>query len=518
MASEVFLSAFLALSKFTYNNTVNGPGCFAMFGCYPIEPPWVSERRPIALYPKSPEEIGVRFVFFNAQHRQYPKEQNRYSNYIDVPDLVDATNINPDKMIYFITHGFLEKGATKWIEKMMNRLLDREPESTVIVIDWGPGSDPPYNQACANIRLVGTITAHVIIEIAQQVGLKNLDNVHMIGHSLGSHLSGYTGYTLRKEYNVTLGRITGLDPAELAFADTDEMVRLDPSDAKFVDVVHSDATPFVSNIGLGLYAPIGHVDFYPNGGFNQPNCPVTFWKEQNRFVSSVFQYFSCSHSRSYMYFTESITTPLQVVSCGSYESYNAGECFDCSASNALCVEFGLNSLASYRELISQNKLIPRQNTPIQFFFKTNSYDPFLMPNVKITIKIADTRQSRQYGAEIGKIFLYISGLDEAEPKRIDFNEEPRLFEPGLNYSSVIAVHSNIKPASVKIGWKYETNLLNPLTWRLLSAPRVFIKQVQLQFLTHQTTLQMCPSTGTGISTNELGLFTENNCKQKPDRG
>lgn len=39
--------------------------------------------------------------------------------------------------------------------------------------------------------------------------------------------------------------LTGLDPAEPHFQMTDPVVRLDPTDALFVDVIHSDATPFI---------------------------------------------------------------------------------------------------------------------------------------------------------------------------------------------------------------------------------------------------------------------------------
>lgn len=101
--------------------------------------------------------------------------------------------------------------------------------------------------------------------VYEELGLKNLDNMHMIGHSLGSHLSGYAGYTLQKQFNLLLGRITALDPAEPLFTDTDILVRLDRNDAKFVDVVHTDTLPLTRG-GLGMPTAIGHVDFYPNGG------------------------------------------------------------------------------------------------------------------------------------------------------------------------------------------------------------------------------------------------------------
>lgn len=67
--------------------------------------------------------------------------------------------------------------------------------------------------------------------------MKNLDNVHMIGHSLGAHLSGYAGTVLQVDFGLKLGRITGLDPAEPHFAQTEAIVRLDTTDAKYVDIV-----------------------------------------------------------------------------------------------------------------------------------------------------------------------------------------------------------------------------------------------------------------------------------------
>lgn len=99
-----------------------------------------------------------------------------------------------------------------------------------------------------------------------------------------------------------LGRITGLDPAGGVsnIAKLPVSQRLDPSDAKFVDIIHTDA-PKPANAPLGLNAsplpqlslpgssllsrpaaaaaavsasgtsiPMGHFDFYPNGGYAQP--------------------------------------------------------------------------------------------------------------------------------------------------------------------------------------------------------------------------------------------------------
>lgn len=49
------------------------------------------------------------------------------------------------------------------------------------------------------------------------------------------------------------------------------MVRLDPTDATFVTAIHTDSSPFISG-GLGIVQAVGHIDFYPNSGRNQPGC------------------------------------------------------------------------------------------------------------------------------------------------------------------------------------------------------------------------------------------------------
>ena len=64
--------------------------------------------------------------------------------------------------------------------------------------------------------------------------------MHLIGHSLGSHVAGYAGK------NVTaLGRITGLDPAGPYFEWMPAFVRLDSADAQFVDAIHTNGEPTI---------------------------------------------------------------------------------------------------------------------------------------------------------------------------------------------------------------------------------------------------------------------------------
>jgi len=66
-----------------------------------------------------------------------------------------------------------------------------------------------------------------------------------------------------------LGRITGLDPALILFSFHDPTSRLADTDASYVDVIHTCGG------WMGFEKPIGHADFYPNGGSpSQPGCGI----------------------------------------------------------------------------------------------------------------------------------------------------------------------------------------------------------------------------------------------------
>ena len=106
------------------------------------------------------------------------------------------------------------------------------------------------------------------LEFLQMKGNLSLNDVHILGHSLGAHVAGFAGANLSE----MIGRITGMDPARPGFETPrfkDSKDRLDASDAKFVDVIHTCAGT------IGFSKPIGHADFYPNEGtFRQPGCSI----------------------------------------------------------------------------------------------------------------------------------------------------------------------------------------------------------------------------------------------------
>jgi hypothetical protein len=76
--------------------------------------------------------------------------------------------------------------------------------------------------------------------------------------------------------NIYLGNLiteinAGLDPAGPLFTLNDTDARLDTTDGEFVDIIHTNGGTLLHD-QQGFLPPIGHIDFYPNGGQFQPGC------------------------------------------------------------------------------------------------------------------------------------------------------------------------------------------------------------------------------------------------------
>ncbi|XP_036059337.1 lipase member I [Onychomys torridus] len=219
---------------------------------------------------------------------------------------------NPSKKTVWIIHGYRPLGSIPaWLHKFTKVLLKHE-DVNLIVVDWNQGATTLiYNRAVKNTRIVAKYLSESIQNLLNH-GV-SLDNFHLIGMSLGAHISGFVG----KLFNGQLGRITGLDPAGPRFSGKPSDSRLDYTDAKFVDVIHTDSN------GLGILEPLGHIDFYPNGGRKQPGCPTTLFSGVN--------YIKCDHQRAVHLFIAAFETNCNFVSfpCASYKEYENGLCVDC---------------------------------------------------------------------------------------------------------------------------------------------------------------------------------------------
>ncbi|XP_044272096.1 pancreatic triacylglycerol lipase isoform X1 [Tribolium madens] len=501
---------FLEIGKnFSANNASK---CYGIYGCFQLSPPWTSENRPVSLFPEDLNKIEPRYPLYTRKNPSKP-------TYIDLNefDVIASTGINPRNPVYVISHGYMEGGGIYWIVDMAQELL-KIHDCSVIVVDWQGGSSPPYTQAVANIRLVGAMTAHLLHDLWKHIPDMNLDHVHCIGHSLGAHLCGYVGYTLQRDFKLTLGRITGLDPAEPHFAKAKPPVRLDRTAAKYVDVVHTDASQFIRG-GLGMTEKIGHVDYYPNGGTNQPGCGKSIAKYINEANGSFFlgvrKYMGCNHMRSYEFFIESINPnrgcSFLTVGCNNYEDFLTGKCFDCGRRNQKCIQFGYHSHKEYKELIKRRLIAPESNM-VQFLI-TGETKPYCRGHYRITVKISNSGESIQHGGEVGQLFFTMHETTDGKgPKShtVPLNKGG-YHEPGKIYTAVVPTSEIKKIKAVEVEWRYQSSYLNPLTWRLLAVPKIYIEKITIDALEIRQSLTVCPKDGQPLHTSQSHFMIPSYC-------
>ncbi|XP_037692047.1 phospholipase A1 member A isoform X2 [Choloepus didactylus] len=210
-----------------------------------------------------------------------------------------------------IIHGFRALGTKpSWIDNFIRTLL-RVADANVIAVDWVYGSTGVYFSAVDNVIKLGLEISRFLRKLLV-LGVSQ-SSIHIIGVSLGAHVGGMVGHF----YKGQLGQITGLDPAGPEYTRASLEERLDAGDALFVEAIHTDTD------NLGIRIPVGHVDYFVNGGQDQPGCPT--------FIHAGYNYLICDHMRAVHLYISALekSCPLMAFPCGSYKAFLAGHCLDC---------------------------------------------------------------------------------------------------------------------------------------------------------------------------------------------
>lgn len=215
------------------------------------------------------------------------------------PAIFDIT-----KQTKVIIHGYKDNSQSA-VPLQLARAYNDKKMFNVFLVDAEEMNKEGYILSAHNARLIGKRLANLLANL-ENFGA-NAEDFHLLGISLGAHIAGWAGKYFKQYKNHSLGRITGLDPAGPCFSYTYSSQRLDKTDAAYVDVIHSN------RLVQGVIEPLGHADFYINGGGpNQPGCIMP----------------SCSHLRAAQVYTESIITPksFMAIRCQSWKHFEANAC------------------------------------------------------------------------------------------------------------------------------------------------------------------------------------------------
>ncbi|XP_045761420.1 pancreatic triacylglycerol lipase-like [Maniola jurtina] len=292
--------------------------------------------------PGSSDDINTHFFFSS---RQNPARVQVFPGSQFGLEWVD---FKPSRKTIMIVHGFMSHSNASWVRDMTSAFLEWD-DVNVIAVDWSRGGNTwKYWRAVANTRRVGSDVTGFMKQLMAATGARVKD-FHFVGHSLGAHIASYVSYHIGR-----VARITGLDPAQPCFRTSNRVERLDDTDADFVDVIHTNGR-LLQRIGFGLPDPIGHADFYPNGGMKQPGCAnktSSLWARLLPISPAKLQQAICSHGRAYLLFTESLINN----NCSfrahqwnlTYEGVNASLTAACERYSS-CSVMGINAVGDSRQ-------------------------------------------------------------------------------------------------------------------------------------------------------------------------
>ncbi|XP_019695356.1 phospholipase A1 member A isoform X3 [Felis catus] len=280
---------------------------------------------------------------------------------------IQKSGFNASLGTKLIIHGFRALGTKpSWIDKFIGALL-QAANANVIAVDWVYGSTGIYFSAVQNVVKLGLEISRFLKKLLV-LGVSK-SSIHIIGVSLGAHVGGVVGYF----YEGQLGRITGLDPAGPEYTRASLEERLDPGDALFVEAIHTDTD------NAGIRIPVGHVDYFVNGGQDQPGCPT--------FIHAGYSYLICDHMRAVYLYISALenSCPLMAFPCANYKAFLAGKCLDCFNPFLLsCPRIGLMEQSGVKI-----QPLPKE---VKVYLQTTSMAPYCVHHSLVEFYLQEPRK------------------------------------------------------------------------------------------------------------------------------
>ncbi|XP_047390136.1 LOW QUALITY PROTEIN: hepatic triacylglycerol lipase [Sciurus carolinensis] len=352
MGSPLRVSIVLVLCIFTQSSA---PG-------QSLEPELIGRRSRAVETNKSLQETETRFLLFKDETNK------RCQIRLNHPDTLRECGFNSSLPLVMIIHGWSVDGMLEsWIWQMAAALKSRPAQPVNVgVADWITLAHRHYAFAVRNTRIVGQEVAALIRWLEESVQLSR-SNVHLIGYSLGAHVSGFAGSYIGGRHKI--GRITGLDAAGPLFEGTSPSDRLSPDDANFVDAIHTFTREHMG-LSVGIKQPVAHYDFYPNGGSFQPGCHfLELYKHiVQHGLNAIAQTIKCAHERSVHLFIDSLlhdhmqSTAYQ---CSDMDSFSQGLCLSCKKGR--CNKLGYHVRQERQSKSKTLFLVTRAQSPFRVY-------------------------------------------------------------------------------------------------------------------------------------------------------
>ncbi|XP_016979205.1 lipase member H [Drosophila rhopaloa] len=267
--------------------------------------------------------------------------------------MLQNSHFNPKWPVRVSIHGWAGKSTSCSNAAIKDAYLSRG-NYNVIILDWSRQAlDISYPRVSKQLPSIAANVAKLLRFLHDNTGVP-YEQIYLVGHSAGSHISGLTGKYLKPQ---RLGAIFALDPAGLTQLSLGPKDRLDVNDALYVESIHTDLT-LLGNPSTKL----SHASFFANWGLGQPHCPNATATEFD---------FVCDHFAAMFYFAESVRQPksFAALRCSTAQSVLSATC-NCSGNGS---RKHAAQICSGNEFMGGEPAVPKRGI---FYLSTRPRSPY----------------------------------------------------------------------------------------------------------------------------------------------